>query len=143
MDGKMKPNMEFGKDIHCDRFTYSSNYAEDYICKNISFEAWGIFHKMLSLPPTWHFDQEIFAKMYNITTSKLRKNLKLLKQHGFLKMKRETLPNGQKGIWYYTLDEQPECIKILKTPQKDWNNPNSNTISIADFQINNNKKNVV
>lgn len=126
-----RPNMIFNRDLYTRNFTYSSNYAEDYICKNISFEAWGIFHKMLSLPPTWHFNQESFSKMYNITPSKLRKNIKLLKEHGFIESKQERRKNGTKGDWIYTLNENPNSVILFKSqytnnPQDSISNKNDN-----------------
>lgn len=144
MSDTMKPNMMFLKDYHAKRFTYTSNYTEDFICKNISFEAWGIFHKLLSLPPDWHFNQEIFAKMYNITPSKLRKNLTLLKRYGFFKSEPKQLPNGKLDGWIYTLIEEPDCVKLFKNSTNNSRHyPNADNISIADFPDDINKKNVV
>ena len=143
MNDNMKPNMIFLKDTTSNRYTYSSNYTEDYICKNISFEAWGIFHKLLSLPPDWHFNQEVFANMYGITVSKLRKNLTLLKKYGFLKSVQERKSDGKMGVWFYTLIEEPDCVKLLKNSTNTWNYPNSSNISIPNFDDDINKKNVV
>lgn len=145
MQYKNRPNIIFNRDYHMTNYTYTSNFCEEYICKNLSFEAWGIFHKMLSLPPTWHFNMESFAKMYSITTRRLRNNIKLLKEHGFIERKQLTKENGQKGEYLYTLNECPQCVEmlIIKSKNKNKNGDYPNTTSIiTDNYDNINEKNL-